>query len=924
VFAIAGFLAAGSLYALVWTGHLDKWRLPGWVRAITGRDADPLPPEPGELPAAAFRRLLFRVEVPVGLDDPVRGEGPAAVYGSWRLFKVDARAGAEGPARDVLVASGDLAAPGEGRMIKVEPAPLVCAGEYRFDAGLLHARGGTGPFTVSEDTGGLPLEAPAAKIARDTARLRVVVRPARGTITLKRTGMATRGAEAVDGGVLFGGEGQPPLECGHTYEVEVAAPGYRKATQPIHLLDDPSVVDVPLEEDAENRAAIVVQEIRDQKALPPKYENDAIRHHPLVRAALASLAMDKADWARAEEILANLEPPPGSPPAQPLPEEVVAARRRLDQQQFLKQARTCVEGPSAKADSALWWYEKARPDLLPADEGKRVRADFAEAVLRAWVNTGGPGDLPRVRRVAGLLQEIPAESRASVREELQAKFADVLLTRRTEPLFATAAGPGGGDAVPDRGEEAALWLDLAREVRPAVENDVRYRVLRARLADLGRDPAKAVDWFRGIDDDVLVKRVKPDDRLLYARALRLAAEARDAAGAREEAEPLWNRAWAVYQTLLDREGYARRPEALWEASLVARRVKGRETTLGLLNEYLKIRPRDVEARAAELLAALREEAVAQRPTDLGGTGVVEVPGGPFRLGPERPILPTAETPHDVGGKPVRVTVLPARRVLVRRFWVSKGEVNAGSYREYLQKIADPKLAELLVHPAEPASKKAPGAREPAVAPLSDDEPVRGVDWWDAYAFSRFRGGRLPTEAEWEKAARFRGTPDPGPDREFGEIARVLGTAWAGLWTRPGRPGANFLDAAPGGAVNFLGGVSEWTLDAWSEPRPGDPGAAIEESLAIIDPPLGPGKEPLLVVRGGSFYHRPPGDPPGPTLVREKEPPAKPLPAGTAPPSEPVYRAIDVHERRQVPAGTRARWLGFRVVYGPEGERVLRK
>ena len=37
---------------------------------------------------------------------------------------------------------------------------------------------------------------------------------------------------------------------------------------------------------------------------------------------------------------------------------------------------------------------------------------------------------------------------------------------------------------------------------------------------------------------------------------------------------------------------------------------------------------------------------------------------------------------------------------------------------------------------------------------SGDEPVCGVDWFDAYACTRWMGGRLPTEAEWLVAARY--------------------------------------------------------------------------------------------------------------------------------------------------------------------------
>jgi len=103
-------------------------------------------------------------------------------------------------------------------------------------------------------------------------------------------------------------------------------------------------------------------------------------------------------------------------------------------------------------------------------------------------------------------------------------------------------------------------------------------------------------------------------------------------------------------------------------------------------------------------------------------------------------------------------------------------------------------------------------------------PVTGVDWEDARAFCKYAGGRLPTEAEWEKAARGdSGRIFPwgeGPDCKLGNWGSYDNEGpCAG--TSPGHP----VDVGgyPGGAsvygvLDLAGNVWEWTADAYSEDK----------------------------------------------------------------------------------------------------------
>lgn len=134
----------------------------------------------------------------------------------------------------------------------------------------------------------------------------------------------------------------------------------------------------------------------------------------------------------------------------------------------------------------------------------------------------------------------------------------------------------------------------------------------------------------------------------------------------------------------------------------------------------------------------------------------------------------------------------------------------------------------------------------------EDHPVVHVSWNDAEAYCRWTGGRLPTEAEWEYAARggLEQRRYPWGD-ELDANDRYRCNIWRGAFPTKNTAADGFRSTAPVGAFepngfglyNMSGNVWEWCADWWS--------VGHDASVAAVNP-TGPATGRDKVIRGGSY------------------------------------------------------------------------
>ncbi|MDR3575748.1 MAG: SUMF1/EgtB/PvdO family nonheme iron enzyme [Anaerolineaceae bacterium] len=203
--------------------------------------------------------------------------------------------------------------------------------------------------------------------------------------------------------------------------------------------------------------------------------------------------------------------------------------------------------------------------------------------------------------------------------------------------------------------------------------------------------------------------------------------------------------------------------------------------------------------------------------------MVHVPAGPFLMGSSPCIDPDSQPEQQ-----------PAHTVNLDSYWIDRTEVTNALYARCVKTDACS-----APHDASSATRQVYYGN-----PKFANFPVINVDWSQASAYCQWAGRRLPSEAEWEKAAR--GTdgriiPWSASDGSVDDktntgnfLNRVRDTTRVGSYPK---------GASPYGALDMAGNVWEWVQDWYSETYYQD---------SPTNNPTGPLSAPYRGLRGGSW------------------------------------------------------------------------
>jgi len=243
--------------------------------------------------------------------------------------------------------------------------------------------------------------------------------------------------------------------------------------------------------------------------------------------------------------------------------------------------------------------------------------------------------------------------------------------------------------------------------------------------------------------------------------------------------------------------------------------------------------------------------------------LVTIPGGEFKMGINQDaaekLVTTILSTQNAQPPSMFFTEVPEHVVKVKPFGIAKHEVTNSEYKEFVDAggythaaywvelmqaplhVMDEVALDRLKPFVDRSGKPGPAGWDKGTFPAGlEKHPVEYVSFYEAAAYARFRGLRLPTEAEWEYAAR-------GTDGRF----YVWGNSWeqwskvaAGQSGKTAAVGSTPEDKSPFGVMDLSRNVSEWVSDGFN---------IYDKSPAVVD---GAGDPVQGVLRGGMYSSGP--------------------------------------------------------------------
>ena len=215
----------------------------------------------------------------------------------------------------------------------------------------------------------------------------------------------------------------------------------------------------------------------------------------------------------------------------------------------------------------------------------------------------------------------------------------------------------------------------------------------------------------------------------------------------------------------------------------------------------------------------------ERITGKDGAPMALIPAGEFQMG---------DDDGDDDEKPVHTVYLDA-------FYIDVYEVTNAQYKKFMDATGLPA----------PSSWNDSRFNDP-------NQPVVGVSWYDAAAYAQWAGKRLPTEAEWEKAARggLMGVRYPWGDKISHDDANYASTDGVDRWKHTAPVGS--FPPNGYGLYDMAGNVWEWCMDQYD---------ASFYAMSLKDNPVAGGSiifadniflnvKTSRVLRGGSWFGKP--------------------------------------------------------------------